>query len=227
RDGAVPLGTDVEQEITATANDVHEHQGQLATGVVVLYTLGPIVAVAEAHAAALFPGMSCLGHARGVLGGPIAPMPVARLAAPAVVNHDLILYWRLIVEPSQQLEAAPLLRSHLPLAVAEDDRRLVTDDNVLELRHHVLGHIAWFVAKVERVIPLIERIIDTHLQAFGTHCFREVAQQVAVRTQFNGVPWPTPSFGRLFARPQREALMMLGSEGNVLRAGALEDIGPV
>src|SRR5580704_1069754 len=96
-----------------------------------LHALGPVVAVAEAHPAAFFPGMRGFGHTGSVFGGPITAVLVPRLASPAIVYHDLLLHRRLIVEPCQQLRATPFVRSHLPLAVAENYGRLVA-------RHHVL-----------------------------------------------------------------------------------------
>src|ERR1700693_1149252 len=99
--------------------------------------------------------MGGFGHTWRVLSSGIARGLVARVTAPAIVNNDLIFYRRLIVKPSQQFGAAPLIRGHLPLAIAEDDRRLVPGHHILELGHHVLGYVARFVAQVERVVPLI------------------------------------------------------------------------
>ena len=162
RNHAVSPGADVKQQIAAAAEDVHQHQYQFTAGVVVLDSLGSIVAVAHAHAAALFPGVRGSGHSGRVLGGPVAAVLVARVASPSIVDHNFVLHRRFVVEPGQQLGAAPLLRGHFPLAIAEDDSWLVAGDDILELWHHVLGHVARFVAEIERVVPLVERVIDAH-----------------------------------------------------------------
>src|ERR1700692_4190600 len=102
-----------------------------------LDTFRPIVAVAEAHAAALFPRVSGFGHTWRVLRCPIDAVLVARVTAPAIVNDDLIFYRRLVVKPSQQFGAAPLIRGHLPLAIAEDEGRLVAGHHILVRGAHV------------------------------------------------------------------------------------------
>src|SRR5437016_12913672 len=73
-------------------------------------------------------------HARGVFGRPVAAVLVAGIAAPAIVNHYFISDGRVIEKPCEQFGRMPVGRGHLPLAVAEDDRRLVARDQVFELR---------------------------------------------------------------------------------------------
>ena len=64
-------------------------------------------------------------------------------------------------------------------------------DHVLELRNHVLTDVAWLIIEPQRVIPLVERVVDAHAQAFATHRSAQVAQQIALRafsTAFHGLP---------------------------------------
>ena len=125
RDRAVGVGADVEQEVAAAADDVAQDHHQLAPAVVVLQALGAVVAVGEAHAAALLPRVGVAAHAGRVLGGPVAAVLVARVLAPAVVDHHLVLHLRLVEQPGQQLRALPVGRGQVPLAVGEDEGRLV------------------------------------------------------------------------------------------------------
>jgi hypothetical protein len=93
------------------------------------------------------------------------------IAAPAVIDNDLVFYGRIIKQPRKQLRTMPLGRCHLPLAVAEDDRGLVVSDQVFKLREHVLLDIARFVVKPERVVPLIQRIVIAHAHTFAADSF--------------------------------------------------------
>ena len=68
-------------------------------------------------------------------------MLVAAVLAPAVVDDHFVLAGRFVEQPGQQLLALPVGGRQVPLAVAEDDRRLVAGDHVLELRGHVLGDV--------------------------------------------------------------------------------------
>jgi hypothetical protein len=193
----------------------------------VLEALGAVVAVGEPHAAALLPGMVAGAHARRVLGRPVAAVLVARVLAPAVVDHHVRLHARLVEEPREQLGAAPLGRGQVPLAVREDERRLVARDEVLELRERVLPDEARLVGEVERVVPLVERVVVAHLEAPGPDGAREIPEQVALRTDLDRVPGTAPGRRRLAARPQREALVVLRCQHDVSRARAEEDVGPV
>ena len=137
----------IEQKVAAPADDVCQHDHELASRVVILKPLGAVVAVAEAHAAAFFPGMVEAAHARRVLRGPVAAVLVARIAAPAVIDHYLVFHQRFVEEPCKQLGAAPRARRQLPLAIAEDDGRLVPRDQVLELREHMVLNVARLVSQ--------------------------------------------------------------------------------
>ena len=55
----------------------------------------------------------------------------------------------------------------------------------------------------------------------------QVAEEVALRSDIDRVPGAAPGRVGLLAWPEREALMVLRGERDVLRAGALEDVGPV
>src|SRR5512143_2114598 len=125
--------------------------------------------IGETHAPALLPGMIHAAHSWSVLGGPVASMFVARVLAPAIVDDNFVLYGRFVEQPRQEFWAAPLGRREVPFAVTEDDRGFVARDQILELRCHVLGDIAGSVGQIERVVPLIQRIVETHFEALGTH----------------------------------------------------------
>ena len=100
--------------------------------------------------------------------------------------------------------------------------------HVLELRHHVLGDVALLVGEPQRVVPLVERIVDAHVQA---RCGGRppsgraaISRLGPISTAFHGRPHV--SFASR-APPQREAFVVLRGQRDVLRAGALEDVGPV
>src|SRR4029077_4364878 len=94
-------------------------------------------------------------HSCGVFRGPVAAMFVASVAAPTIVYNHFVLDRRLIEKQSQKFSAVPIGRSHLPLTIAEDDRRFVVRDQVLELRKHVLTNVTRLVVKQKRVIRLL------------------------------------------------------------------------
>ena len=72
-------------------------------------------------------------------------MFVAGVAAPTIIHHHFVLNGGLVEQPCQQFRAVPIGRSHLPLTIAEDYCRFVVRDQVLELREHVLAHVARLV----------------------------------------------------------------------------------
>src|SRR5437016_5591029 len=84
-----------------------------------------------------------------------------------IVIDDHVFRGRLIEEPSQELGSPPFGRGQVPLAIAEDDSRLIARDHILELREHVLLDITRLVGKPKRVIPLIKRIIEAHLESLA------------------------------------------------------------
>jgi hypothetical protein len=49
-------------------------------------------------------------------------------------------------------------------------------DHVLELREHMFAHITWLVIKPQRVVPLVEGIVDAHAQALAADGIGEVAK---------------------------------------------------
>ena len=154
-------------------------------------------------------------------------MLVARVLAPPVVDHDLVPHRGLVEQPGEQLRAAPVGGGHVPLAVAEDDRRLVARDQVLELRDHVLADVLRPVGEVQRVVPLVERVVVAHLEVLAAHGLGQVAEQVPPGADFHRVPRAAPGGRGLAAWPQREPLVVLGRQDHVLRAGALENVRPV
>ena len=171
--------------------------------------------------------MRAVLEARGVFRGPVAAMFMPAFLAPAVVDHDVVLDRRVVEQPSEQLLASPILARHVPLAVAEDDRRLVARHHVLKLREHVLVHVALAVRKPERVEPLIKRVIETELHPALTHRLGQLPHQVALRPDLGRIPWPTPGLGGFGAGPQAEALVVFRGRNDVFGAGAEKDLGPL
>ena len=136
-------------------------------------------------------------HARRVLGGPVAAVLVARVVAPAVVDHHVVFHRRFVEQPGEQFRDCAIRRGQLPLAIAEDDVGLVARHHVLELRDHVLADVARLVGQPERVVPLVERIVIAHVQTLAAHGVGEIAEQIAVRADLDGVPRASPSGARL------------------------------
>ena len=100
-------------------------------------------------------------------------------------------------------------------------------DGVLELREHVLGDVAFLVGEPQRVVPLVERIVDSHVQAAAPSGLHEVERDVAFGADIHGVPGTSPGLVGLLVAPQSEAFVVLRGERDVFGAGALEDVGPV
>src|SRR6185295_10640059 len=103
----------------------------------------------------------------------------------------------------------------------------VAGDDVLELRKEVLRHEARLVPKPERVVPLVERVVEAHLETLAADGTGEVAQEVAPGADLDGVPGTAPGGRGLSARPEGEALVMLRGEDDVFRARGLEHRSPV
>ena len=114
RNAAVGGGADVQQQIAAAAHEIHQHEHQFAAGVVILEVLGAIVAVGEAHAAALFPRVVHAAHAGRVFGGAVAAVLVAGVLAPAIVDDDFVLDRRLVEQPRQQFRRCATRRRSGP-----------------------------------------------------------------------------------------------------------------
>src|SRR3569833_1902516 len=120
RYGAVSFGPDVEQQVSAAAHNIREHDDEFPTGVVVLKTLGTVIPVTEAHTTALLPRVIHAGHSRCVFGSPVASVLVARVFAPAVVDDDFVFDRRVIEEPGKQFGTVPLAGGQDPLDIAEE-----------------------------------------------------------------------------------------------------------
>ena len=166
-------------------------------------------------------------HAGRVFGGPVAAVLVARLLAPAVVHGHFILHRGFVEQPRQEFRAVPLRGRQFPFPVAEDDRWLIARHHVLELRRHVLGDIARLVGEPQRVVPLVERIVDAGLQPLGADGGGQISQQVAMRPDLDGVPGPSPGLRGFAAGPHRKPFVVLRGDGDVFCAGTLEHVRPV
>jgi hypothetical protein len=115
-------------------------------------------------------------HAGSVFGGPVAAVLVSSLLAPTIVDDYFVFHGRFVEEPGEEFGTVPFTRRDLPLAIAEDDGGFVTSDEVFELREHVIFDIAGLIIEPQRVVPLIERIVDSHAEAFAANGVCEIAQ---------------------------------------------------
>ena len=144
-------------------------------------------------------------------------------AAPAVVHDDFILAGRFVVEPSQELLASPFLGiRHVPIAVGEDEGRAVLGYDVLDLRQEMLVDIARAIRLPERVIPFVERIVDSHFDPAFAHGGGHFSQHVAFRAGVLGVPARTVRAG-----PEAEAIVVVGRHHDVFRSRFGKQVGPI
>ena len=91
----------------------------------------------------------------------------------------------------------------------------------------MLGDVARLVGKIQRVVPLVQRIVDSHPESLRAHGGGQVAEQVAPGADLDGVPRASPGPGGLLARPQGKAFVMLRGERDIFRARPCEDVRPV
>ena len=154
-------------------------------------------------------------------------MFVAAVFAPTVVDDDFFLRGGFVKQPREELFGFPVFGRHVPLAIGEDDRRRVAGDDVFELRCHVLGDVARAIGEPERIVPFVERVIETKFQARGAGGVGEFAHEVTLGANLGGVPWAAPGAAGFGARPQRETFVVLGGWDDVFHAGAREEIRPL
>src|SRR5208282_1234300 len=117
----------------------------------------------------------------------------------------------------EKFGGAPLRRGQVPLAIAEDDGWLVAGDEVFELREHVVADVARLVRQPKWVVPLVKRIVATHAQTLPPDGIGKVAEQIALRSDFDRIPGPPPGGRSLIAGPQGEPFVMFRGQHNVLR----------
>ncbi len=91
----------------------------------------------------------------------------------------------------------------------------------------MLLDVTLFVGEPERVVPLVQRIVDTHVQALGAAGLHEVERDIAFGADIHGIPRASPGLVGLLVAPEREALVVLAGERDVLGARAFEDVGPM
>ena len=160
----------------------------------------------------------------------VEEVAVARLVAAvaAVVSYDVASRGALVVQPREQLAAAPVALGRLPVAVAPQDRWLVQREELAQFGQRLLERVAarreaaLLVGLVERVVPLVERVVRAEREALRAHCVGEWPEQVAFGT---GEPGVLPA-GSEARRPQREAVVVLRGEHHVTSAGRTEQFGP-
>ena len=87
--------------------------------------------------------------------------------------------------------------------------------------------VARLVGEPERVVPLVERIIEAHFQAFSANRVSKVSGEVTLWADLDGVPRAAPGGRSFFAGPQRKALVVLRRERDILGSGAGENVSPV
>ena len=171
--------------------------------------------------------MRPVGHAGPVLGCVVASVLVSNALPPAVIDHHFVAARRLVEQPSQQFCALPALVLQVPFSVAENQRRPVAADHILELGNHVLLDVAVSILQPERVEPLVERVVEPHLEPGIPDRTSEVSQQVAAGPFIHAVPRAAPSAVGILAGPEREAVVMFGGQHHVAGAGLAEEICPL
>ena len=137
--GNAPIGrgTDIEQQVAAAAHRVDERQQQPRSAGVVRQVFIAVETIGVAQAAILLPGVGRTRQTRAVFGGVVTAVPMARLAAPSIVDHHALRDCAVVEQPGQQLGRAPLLGRQVPFTIGKNDGRRVTRDEVLELRKQV------------------------------------------------------------------------------------------
>ena len=113
------------------------------------------------------------------------------------------------------------VKSFFPRGFPKNDGRLVACHDVFELRVQVLGHVPVAVGEPEGMAPLVERVVDAHLEPALAARLVQFAQQVAFRADVHGVP--ALAVG---ARPETEPVVIVGRRDDVLRAGPHEEVRP-
>jgi len=77
----------------------------------------------------------------------------------------------------------------LPLSVQKDYRRLVAGDDFLEFGLQKIPDIfSQRPALIQRIPPLVEGIVDSHLQAFGGAGGLEFTDHIPLGAPVEGIP---------------------------------------
>ncbi len=202
------VGTHGEDQIAAVAADLRQQADQSGGRGIVIDRLVAIETVAVADAAILLPGMPGRILAAAIFARIVIAMLAAALS-PAIVDHHKLADRRFVIKPGRQFFGVPLAVIHVPLAVEDDDGRLVAGDQFLELRMHVFEDESFALGRIEpqRVKPLIERKVDAHLQAAFSARRRQFAQQVAIGSHQHAVPL----FHGIVPSPSRREALLIGS----------------
>src|ERR1700689_3112849 len=129
-------------------------------------------------------------HPRCIFRSPIATVLVTGVVAPAVIDHNLVLYRGLVEQPCEQLSAAPVGGRHFPFAVTEDDGWFVASNQILKLGEQMLAAIARLVSQPKGVKPLVERVVVPHAQPLPEPGVGQLAQYVAFWSGFDRIPRP-------------------------------------
>ena len=112
-------------------------------------------------------------------------------------------------------------RGLLPFAVGEEGRRLILFDQLLHHRDQVLHREALRILDIERMVPLIEGMIDTEADTGPLQGLLQLHGEVPMRAYVHAVPLPG-----IAGIVHTEAVMMLGHQVDILCAGLLEEFGP-
>ena len=109
----------------------------------------------------------------------------------------------------------------IPFAVGKERIGLVFFHQLLEHGMQVLKCVALGVLEVERVVPLVDRMIDAKAHGRAVERVLELAQEVAVGADVDAVPVPG-----VVGLVEAEAVVVLGDEIDVARAGLDEYVRP-
>ena len=236
---AAPGRADVEQQVAALADRVHQHAHQLADALP-----GCFVAVISPGAGE---GLARLPDYRlAVDGDPALRLPLLRGAdVPAVVQVEAVVehHVRLqLADHPVQARAVPVVAALAAVRVAEvapqDVDAAETGQQLPYLAVQVLDVLALVALLVERrpprvvaqgvhvvdpelgMVPVDDRVVEADAQAAGAERIHHRPDQVSPGGRVGGLV-----VGQR-AVPQAEAVVMLGSRHEVLHAGAGGSLGP-
>ncbi len=80
----------------------------------------------------------------------------------------------------------------------------------------------FFILPIHGVVPFVQRVVKTHVQAGFFYSLAKVAGQISMRAGIVGVPVP-----RLFAEPEGKTIMMFAGEDHVSCPGFFKYFCPL
>ena len=109
----------------------------------------------------------------------------------------------------------------VPLAVGEQRPRLILHDELLQHGNQMLQRIPFGIFQIQRMHPLVDRMVHAELHAGTLHGIPQLHAEVAVRPHVPGVPVPGVGGG-----VEAEAVVMLGNEVDVFGTRFFEQLRP-